>query len=176
MNPRDFVFCPYCGTALMMRQVYARQRPVCPACGFIHFRDPKVAVIGLVTWARHALLIRRAVDPMRGKWALPGGYMDAGELPQAALARELREEVGLEVTIGELLDIFPMTGPGVTNSGIVLAFQAQMEQPDRPQLVCDDDVCEAAWFGARALPDDLAFESTFALLDRWKRINLATIE
>jgi len=53
-------------------------RSVCPSCGFVHFTDPKVAVIALVTHADKILLARRAVDPAKGKWALPGGYMDAG--------------------------------------------------------------------------------------------------
>ncbi|HXF60525.1 MAG TPA: NUDIX hydrolase, partial [Caldilineaceae bacterium] len=154
---------------LERREIFQRARPVCPSCGFIHFHDPKVAVIGLVTWQDQALLIRRGVDPMRGKWALPGGYMDAGELPQETLARELLEEVGLTVVVGELLAIFPMVGPGVTNSGIVLAFHSRIGGQEPPELVCDDDVCEAGWFSPQAMPEDLAFESTVALLEEWKR-------
>jgi ADP-ribose pyrophosphatase YjhB (NUDIX family) len=171
MNLRDFVYCPYCGTPLVARDLFQRMRPACPACGFIHFRDPKVAVIGLVTWRDHVLLIRRGVDPQRGKWALPGGYMDAGEMPTNALARELREEVGLDVAVHRLLDIFPMAGPGVVNGGIVLAFHASAAAPESPPLACDDDVSEAAWFSANVLPlpDDLAFESTITLLAQWRR-------
>jgi ADP-ribose pyrophosphatase YjhB (NUDIX family) len=152
------------------RHAFQQLRPVCPACGFIHFRDPKVAVIGLVTWERCVLLIRRDVDPMKGKWALPGGYMDAGEMPADALARELREEVGLEVEISGLLDIFAMAGPGVFNSGIVLAFGAVARTDAPPLLTCDDDVCEAAWFTVDDLPEDLAFESTQTLLAEWREL------
>jgi ADP-ribose pyrophosphatase YjhB (NUDIX family) len=169
MNLRDFAYCPYCGTPLVAREAFQRLRPTCPACGFIHFRDPKVAVIGLVTWQDQVLLIRRGVAPLAGKWALPGGYMDAGEMPADALVRELREEVGLHVAIHRLLDIFPMAGPGVVNGGIVLAFHASAAAHESPPLACDDDVSEAGWFAGHMLPDDLAFDSTVTLLAQWQR-------
>lgn len=168
MNMRTYTFCPLCGTRLEERFVFQQMRSACPACGFVHFHDPKVAVIGMVTWQKFVLLIRRGVDPMKGRWALPGGYMDAGEMPAAALARELREEVGLDVTPGALLDIFPMAGPGVLNSGIVIAYRALCDGDAPPLLVCDDDACEATWFGADEVPDELAFESTQLLLARWR--------
>ena len=105
MNQRIYRFCPLCGTPLETRWMFQRERPTCPACGFVHFRDPKVAVIGLVTWRNRVLLIRRGVDPMKGMWSLPGGYMDAGEMPANALVRELVEEVGLHVTVDRLVDM-----------------------------------------------------------------------
>jgi ADP-ribose pyrophosphatase YjhB (NUDIX family) len=172
MSNRTYYFCPICGNPLEERFAFQQMRAACPACGFIHFHDPKVAVIGMVVCDDRVLLIRRGVDPMKGKWALPGGYMDAGEMPVEALARELREEVGLEAMIEELVDIFPMAGPGVVNSGIVIAYRATIQREERsdepPQLFCDDDVCEAAWFGVDELPDDLAFESTQTLLGQWR--------
>ena len=76
-----------------------------------NFKDPKVAVIALVTSHDRMLLIRRGVNPGKGQWALPGGFMDAGEMPQEALVRELYEEVGIQVEVGELLGIFAMVGP-----------------------------------------------------------------
>jgi ADP-ribose pyrophosphatase YjhB (NUDIX family) len=179
MNIRTYHFCPLCGTRLEEHLAFQQMRPTCPACGFVHFLDPKVAVIGMVTWDHRVLLIRRGVDPMRGKWALPGGYMDAGEMPADALVRELREEVGLDVEIGDLLDIFPMAGPGVFNRGIVIAYRGSVggevlldappgTQPEAlPTLVCDDDVREAAWFRLEEIPEDLAFESTHTLVAQW---------
>lgn len=173
---RNYRFCPFCGAHLEERVAFHQMRPVCPVCGFVHFRDPKVAVIGLVTWEDRVLLIRRGVDPMKGKWALPGGYMDAGEMPAEALRRELREEVGLEIETGALVDIFPMAGPGVLNSGIVIAYQATIRRDEPPPLLCDDDVCEAAWFLAGGLPKELAFESTYTLLARWRNHELSAPE
>lgn len=167
MNRANFVYCPYCATALEVREIYRQQRPVCPTCRFIHFPDPKVAVIGLVTHGEQVLLIRRAMEPGKGKWALPGGYMDAGEMPAAALQRELLEEVGLPIKIGELLAIFPMVVASGPAQGIVLAYQAIPAHAEETTLLCDDDVCEAAWFTPANLPTDLVFESTYTLLAQW---------
>lgn len=167
MSRPDFSYCPYCATALAVREIYRQQRPVCPTCGFVHFLDPKVAVVGLVTHAEQVLLIRRAVDPGKGQWSLPGGYMDAGEMPEAALQRELLEEIGLPVKIETLLTIFPMVGATGRSQGIVLAYHAVPADPAQTTLLCDDDVSEAGWFTHTMLPADLAFESTKTLLARW---------
>lgn len=168
MAAASFRFCPYCGQPLEERTIYQQVRPTCAVCGFVHFRDPKVAVIARVVWQDAVLLIRRGVDPMKGMWALPGGYMDAGEMPTQALARELREEVGLAVECAELLEIFPMVGAGGMTQGIVLAFAARAEGAQPPRLQCADDASEAGWFTRGELPRELAFDSTKMLLARWR--------
>ncbi len=170
MYDQTYRYCPYCATPLERRERFGQVRPVCPACGFVYFQDPKVAVIGFVVRDEKLLLIRRAVDPAKGKWALPGGYMDAGEMPDHALKREMREEVGLDVAIERLLEIYPMAGPGVDARGIVLAYAAiPTNHVDGQSLEAHDDVSEAGWFAPGEIPDDLAFESTRALLASWRR-------
>jgi ADP-ribose pyrophosphatase YjhB (NUDIX family) len=164
----EFNFCPYCGTRLERMEVFSQIRPACRQCGFVQFRDPKVAVIAFVTHKDKVLLVRRAVEPSKGKWALPGGYMDAGEMPEEALSRELDEEVGLGVNITRLLEIFPMESPGQPNNGIVLAYEAEPETDDLITLQSKDDVSAAGWFGQDELPVEVAFESTETLLSAWK--------
>lgn len=169
MNHEPFRFCPYCGTRLELHMRFDRVRPTCPSCGYVHFHDPKVAVIALVTWRSRVLLVRRGVEPMAGRWALPGGYMDAGEMPEGALVRELQEEVGLTVQVKRLLAIYPMIGRGASSSGIVLAYHAFVDGAGPPPLCPRDDACAAAWWDADKLPDDLAFESTVTLLREWQQ-------
>jgi len=162
----EYRFCPTCATPLESIYRFDRVRPVCPACGFVHFFDPKVAVIALVVVDDAVLLVRRAVDPGKGLWSLPGGYMDAGEMPAEALRREVLEEVGLDVAAGEMLAIFPMQNGDGQRVGIVLAFQAYATGPDT-HLHAQDDVSEAGWFGPRQIPHDLAFDSTKMLIATW---------
>ncbi len=148
-----------------MREAHGALRPVCAACGFTHFRDPKVAVIALVAAGNRVLLVRRGVEPERGKWALPGGFMDAGEMPEEALARELAEETGLKVRIARFLGVFPMAPLARSGGGIVLAYQASIDGDESPHPLCvHDDAVEAGWFSPDDLPAALAFDSTFALL------------
>lgn len=163
---RNFRYCPYCASPMAERERFNAMRPVCSSCEFVQFHDPKVAVIGLVLHEDRALLIQRAVDPAKGKWSLPGGYMDAGEMPEEALKRELMEEVGLKAAIGELIDIFPMAGDEGARVGIVLAFRAR---PCASAAIpyAADDAQDAGWFRAEEIPVELAFESTRTLLEGW---------
>ena len=163
---RNFRYCPYCASPMAERERFNAMRPVCSSCEFVQFHDPKVAVIGLVLHEDRALLIQRAVDPAKGKWSLPGGYMDAGEMPEEALRRELLEEVGLKAAIGELIDIFPMAGDEGARVGIVLAFRAEPRASAAIPYAADD-AQDAGWFRAEEIPADLAFESTRTLLEGW---------
>jgi ADP-ribose pyrophosphatase YjhB (NUDIX family) len=167
MSQHLYRFCPRCAHALEDRPFEGKLRRSCPSCGFIYFPDPKVAVVGLIEANDRVLLIRRAVEPARGHWALPGGYMDAGELPITALHREVREEVGIEIEVGKLLDIFPMVNKGGDSLGIVLAYHAWPLDPVATPAAYDD-VDEAGWFAAQATPAPLAFDSTQRLLESWQ--------
>ncbi len=172
MSQHLYQFCPRCAHALEDRLFEGKSRRSCPACGFIHFPDPKVAVVALIAEGERVLLIRRAVEPARGQWALPGGYMDAGELPDAALRREVREEVGLEIEVGELLEIFPMVNKGAS-LGFVLAYRAQPRR-GATDLRAGDDVDAAGWFGPQETPDALAFDSTQRLLASWRARSISS--
>jgi ADP-ribose pyrophosphatase YjhB (NUDIX family) len=168
---RDFVYCPYCGSTLDMREVFHQVRPTCSLCGYVQFRDPKVAVVAFIISGDddRLLLIRRAVEPARGKWALPGGFMDAGEMPQDAVVREVWEEVGLRVSVRHLLDIFPMAGLKRAGRGIVLVYRADPVDGQCGELRVRDDVSDARWFRRDDVPEELAFESTAGLLTEWIR-------
>lgn len=100
------------------------------------------------------LLVQRDVDPERGRWALPAGFLDADESPQAAAARECREETGLEVAVGDLLGLYP-AGSGTS---FFLAFTATVVGG---ALAAGDDARDARFFASDELPP-MAFASTFA--------------
>ncbi len=163
---KTYQFCPFCATSLVEAFRFDQIRPTCPACGFVQFPDPKVAVIALVIHLGKVLLVQRGVDPGKGRWALPGGYMDAGEMPGSALQRELREEVGLGIDVKELIHIYPMTNGEGQRIGIVLAFKAS-PAGDRTVVEVGDDVADAGWFAPDKIPTELAFESTTTLIETW---------
>lgn len=163
---KAFRYCPYCATELVEVFRFEQVRPVCTGCGFVHFQDPKVAVIALVIHEGRVLLVQRGVNPAKDRWALPGGYMDAGEMPERALQRELDEEVGLAVHIDRLLKIYPMNDGDGNRVGIVLAYAAT---PNGSTTLGSGshDVQAAGWFAADELPTALAFESTITLIRDW---------
>lgn len=163
---KKYRFCPFCATPMVEAFRFDQVRPCCPACGFVQFPDPKVAVIALVIHEDRILLVQRGVDPAKGRWALPGGYMDAGEMPSAALQRELAEEVGLVIEVQELIKIYPMNNGEGERVGIVLAFKALPTAGLQIPRV-GDDVADAGWFAPKEIPAELAFESTTTLIDTW---------
>lgn len=146
-------FCTACAAPL--EQIV--RHPVCTGCGRTHHRDPKVGVGVVVVEQGRLLLVRRGVPPGKNLWALPAGYVDDGEDPRVAAAREAREETGLQVAVGRVIDVYPskVTG-GHRGASFFLAFEARVIGG---VLAAADDALDAGFFGADELPA-LAFEST----------------
>ena len=81
-------FCLRCGSALAQAERFGKLRPVCQACGWVYYADPKVAVAALIEQNGQVFLVRRANDPQRGLWSMPAGFVDAGEDPAEAVVRD----------------------------------------------------------------------------------------
>lgn len=97
MTRRRASYCPYCGTALESRAFDGRDRQFCPDCGEFVFQNP-VPVGGVVVLdGDDVLLVERGIDPDRGKWTVPAGFLEVDESARAGAARELAEETGLAV-------------------------------------------------------------------------------
>ena len=150
-----------CGTELERKQRTGDIRPVCPNCDYTVYYDPKVAVVMLVVHEDAVLLVKRGVEPKKGTWALPAGFVNATEDPAQAAARELREETGLEVENVRLLDVFPNPGDGTAD--ILIAYGADVVGG---RLSADDDAVDVGFFSPGTLPQT-AFLTTEWLIERW---------
>src|SRR6185503_12641070 len=93
-------YCQLCGNSLLERMIASegRRRFQCEACGFIHYLNPRVIAAAIVEHRGRVLLEQRAIDPGRGGWTFPGGFLEFGETAAAGAVREAKEEVGLDVT------------------------------------------------------------------------------
>ena len=158
----EYRYCPNCATPLERVFRYGKVRPVCPACGFVHCANPRVAVVVFLADGGRVLLVKRGMEPEKGRWALAAGFVDQGERPEAAAAREMREETGLEVAVTRQLDL----GFDEASRAIVILFEGRLLGGT---LKADDDVEEARWFAPGDLPEasELAFESTRRALREW---------
>src|SRR5262249_38714307 len=106
-------YCLECGTALEDRHHEDRTRPTCPACGFIYYLDPKVAVAVVLGDKDGVLLGRRGIDPGSGLWSFPAGYVNRGEALEEAAVREVSEELGLQVRLTGLIGVYSEAGSAV---------------------------------------------------------------
>ena len=155
-------YCPECGTAVVVQQRFGRSRAVCPACDHVHFRDPKVAACVLVEQDGKILLVKRVMEPMRGKWTLPAGFVEAAEDPRSAAARECLEETGLVVDVGELFDVI-FGREHARGASIVIVYRASVREG---RLEANDDAEEARFFARDDIPP-LGFEATKQVVGWW---------
>lgn len=161
-------YCVRCGATMTDKLAFGEIRRVCPNCEYVHFIDPKVAAVAFVHDDKNrVLLVKRAMEPERGKWALPAGYVNGTESPSAAAIRETLEETGIHIEIVQLLDVLhnlPSTDGHTKGASIIIVYEAR---PIGGTLCAQDDVDDAQWFTPDALPD-IAFESTRQALRRWQ--------
>ncbi|MDB5968488.1 MAG: hydrolase [Hydrocarboniphaga sp.] len=92
-------YCTVCGTMLQLRRPDndTRDRLICPGCGFIHYENPKILVGCSVTSRQRILLCQRAIEPSRGLWSPPSGFLECDESLEAGAAREVFEETGVVI-------------------------------------------------------------------------------
>jgi len=135
-------------------------REVCPQCGWIHFVDPKVAAGVLVVDDGRVLLVRRVNEPFRGLWTLPAGFVNGGEDPAEAAARECEEETGLSVRVTRVYEIVAGR-EHPRGADFVIVYQAEVVGGE---MKAGDDADAVEWFDKDRLPP-LAFRATQKVLE-----------
>lgn len=143
------------------QRVADKPRRICPSCRYVYFTDPKVGVGVAVVENGRLLLVKRAMNPERGKWSLPAGFVDQGEDPKETATREALEETGLIVQIEGVLDVFH-NPPGAGGASVFILYRAQVIGG---RLLAGDDAADAGFFALDQLPE-LAFTSTKAAVAR----------
>ena len=166
---RDYIkYCQRCGGTMVDRTVERKFLRACPACGFIAFQDPKVAAAVLVVLDGGLVLVKRGVEPERGRWAFPSGFVDRGESVEDAAAREVKEETGLDVRITGLVGIYSETGSPV----ILAVYSAEVTGGN---LAPGHDADESATFPISDLPS-LPFPHDNQILQDWRAIRTPNVD
>jgi ADP-ribose pyrophosphatase YjhB (NUDIX family) len=147
------------------RLIEGQTLEACPNDDFVLWRDPKVVTSVIVSRGAEIALGRRTIEPGRGLWCLPGGFVNHDEAPDDAARRECVEEIRAEVEITRLIGVYHMPKTDAA-SLIGIAYEARL--PDGAAIEPGSEMAEVGFFGADALPP-LAFPSHRALVAEFFR-------
>jgi ADP-ribose pyrophosphatase YjhB (NUDIX family) len=166
-------YCTRCGSSLEFGAVEGedRHRLACRSCGFIFYVNPRLVVTTIpVTDAGDVVLLRRGIEPGRGWWAQPGGFLEVDETVTEAAIRETLEETGLVVEPGDIVGLYSRLEAAV----VVLAIESKVVGG---QVRLNPEALEIQAFRPDAIPwPGIAFNTTHWALHDWVRRRHPQIE
>lgn len=141
-----------------------RSRRVCDACGFIDYVNPRIVVGAVCAWEDRVLLCRRAIEPRRGFWTVPAGFLEEGESVEAGARREAWEEARADIEIDALLGLYSV--PRI--SQVHMMFRAGLLSP---AVEAGEESLEVRLYPWGEIPwDDLAFPSVLWALQHFEEV------
>lgn len=156
-------FCSSCGSAVALRVPPGDSLPrhVCDTCGAIHYRNPRLVVGALPVWEDKVLLCRRAIEPRRGLWTLPAGFMENGETVAEAALRETREEANANIALGDMFTMISV--PHISQVHVV--YRATLVDL---KFSAGEETLEVRLFDEQDIPwDDIAFRTIALTLQHY---------
>ena len=153
-------FCSNCGHKISFGEILNDERPRfhCTNCQTIHYQNPNVIAGCLPIWQDKVLLCRRAIEPRKGFWNVPGGFLENGETVEEGAMREVWEEAMAKVTIRSLHLIYSIA----EFNQVYMHFLAELPEP-----VFDIGIesSEVKLFSESEIPwNEIAFSSSFKTL------------
>ena len=158
-----FLYCPRCGAELGFAHRGGRERLVCRVCHFVFYQNPNVGVAAIIVVNGAVLLTQRGGSVARGKWELPGGFVEYNEDIRDALVREIREKTGLTIEVGRVFDARSNFFEHPASHSVGVWFLARRISGT---LRAGDDAIDARFFPLDELPPDeeIAFPTDRAVL------------
>lgn len=155
-------FCSACGGPVeqLVPALDDRLRHVCPACDTVHYLNPKIVVGSVCTFGDRLLICRRAIEPRRGLWTIPAGYMELGETAEDGARREAWEEARAVIRIEGLLAVYSL--PRIDQ--VQLLYRARLTVPE---VAAGPESLEVRLIDWQDIPwDELAFTTVGWVLRR----------
>ena len=157
-------YCKNCGTAVVYRQPDdgdTKNRAVCPACNTVHYENPLNVVGTVPIWDDKVLLCKRNIEPRKGKWTLPAGFMELDETTSEGAARETVEEAGAQFDMQALFSVLSVPKVGQVH----LFYRAKLTSD---QFDPGYETQEAKLFTEAEIPwDEIAFRTVKVTLERF---------
>ena len=159
------MYCSQCGnrTSKIIPEGDNKPREICMECGFIHYVNPKIIVGALALKDDKVLLCKRDINPGKGKWTLPSGFMEMGESIEQGAKREAKEEANLELNLNMLYGTYSIPRIGQ----VLFIYVANIVNED---FRAADETIEVKLFGVSEIPwEKIAFPSVEFFLRNYKR-------
>jgi 8-oxo-dGTP diphosphatase len=154
-------YCPWCGSKLETGNIEGKERRKCTKCKFVHWDNPRpVAVVLIPTTDGGLVLIKRNVEPRKGKFALPGGFVEPFESIEAGAAREAKEETGLDVEIER--EVWVVMPPGVNEH-----LHFFLAKPTSATPKSGSDAAEVVIVKPDSIPAEVAFQTHRQMIEGW---------
>lgn len=139
------------------------ERYVCGDCGHIYYTNPKIVVGSVVTHEDRVLLCRRAIEPRKGYWTLPAGFLEEHETPEEGARREAQEEALADIVLDALLAVYSV--PRI--SQVQLMYRAKLA---KPEFAAGPESLDVKLFAWDEIPwDELAFPSARWALEHYRQ-------
>ena len=146
------------------------ERAVCAACGYVAYDNPKIVTGSVVVHEGRVLLCRRNIEPRRGFWTLPAGYLELLETVEEAAMREALEEAEARIALDGILAIYSISRIGQ----VQIIFRARFAA--EPHFAAGPESQEVALFEWTDIPwNDIAFPSVHWALHAWRAIGAAPL-
>ena len=135
------------------------ERSVCEHCGFVNYQNPKIVVGSVVRHEGKILMCRRAIEPRKGFWTIPAGYMELLETPEDGARREAREEANADLKFHGLLAVYTVA----RLSQVQLIYRATLRSPE---FSAGEESLEVGLFDWDEIPwNDIAFPTVHWALE-----------
>jgi ADP-ribose pyrophosphatase YjhB (NUDIX family) len=149
-----------------------RDRMVCSDCGYVAYENPKVIVGSVVVADGRVLMCRRAIEPRKGFWTLPAGFMELGETLEEGAAREALEEAEAVITIEGILGVFSVARIGQ----VQVIFRARFSDTGPSSFGAGTESLDVRLFAMDEIPwDEIAFPTVRWALDAWRDLGTGPI-
>lgn len=140
----------------------SRERLICGECGFVQYDNPKIVVGTVATWEGRILMCKRAIEPARGRWTIPAGYMELGESPEEGATREALEEACAKLEIDALIGVYAIPRIGQ----VQLIYRAKLVDG---AFAAGAESLDAALYAWDEIPwAEIAFPSVHWALEDWR--------
>jgi 8-oxo-dGTP diphosphatase len=149
---------------MVRRDDHGELRPTCPACGYVHYRNPVPAAGVILKGPAGVLLVQRKYDPRAGEWCLPAGFMEYGETPEHCAVRELFEETGIRARLTGLFGVYAGFDDPRVRAVLILYTAERMGG----RLKAGDDAIDARFVPLSRLPKRIAFAAHRRALEEFR--------